>query len=1068
MKAVCSIFTLVCLPLLGDVIGVEKFDYSDGSIGGLAGGSGWNYDRSTEFDDNGVEPGPDSDASDWDILSGTPTVAGNALVTNSSSAKREYNGPSSGAVPNSEERDGAFRGTGVIYYRVDLTRSAGSTWCGISGYDFGGERMYFGVTTANAATGLISIEQTAIAGTTGSKSLAIGQPYTIVAKIDFDSDLLSMWVDPDFSQPETGNTPDVTRAYTATNWNTAVRLASDGEVVWDNLAVATEWLDLDILDDDMDGMPNGYEVRFGLNPAVNDAALDLDEDTLSNFTEFQNGTFPNDKDSDDDFLEDQVENGGGVWVSAAQTGTDPLNPDSDNDALLDGYENNSGIYASATSTGSNPNLADTDEDGALDGTEVLCGSNPVDPFSIPGSGDADFVGADFIYYLNGPIAGRSGGSGFDYDNDLAGNTFTGHTCIPSGWIGNALVTGGILQTNNTNAFRALTGSALSDGNFSTDEAASVSQTLYARFEMTRRSGASWGGLSTYNGTGNEIFFFGISTSSGVPRFAIVDQEVAPGTNYVETVPTPVNVDETYTLVAKIEHDPAAQANGIELSLFINPDLSLGEPTANLVQLLSPVAAINSNTLRFASGEGGNSEWGGLVLGTSWEALSAVADDLDNDEMPDEWERINGLNVGINDAGGNADGDDLSNLEEFTNRTNPQLTDTDGDTLSDSAEVNLHNSNPNVADSDGDGIRDDEEVLPGVDGFITNPNLADSDNDGGSDPDEIENGSDPNDPNDLFGGDRLLVGCDDFDSYDGVILNGSGGFGFDFDTSPENNSFVGHTGTPSLWNDEGASGALVVNGSLVTQNNGASREFNGPLEGAGAGQDERYGAVNQDWFSNAVYIRVKMTRRSGAGVSRFGTDDFGNFRHAFGVFDLGSGPEWGISVDGNTTLSGTVVNDDVPYTLVAKLDYQGDAMTLWVNPDFNDLEGNNTPVQTVTYTNTNWASAVQLGSDGTGQTEWDNLAVARDWSALNKAFNTNPGEGGIMITDTIWNVAGNQVALTWDSIPGATYRIESSVNLKDWNPEQLGVASGGTSTTRAITILAGPPVKLFYRVVLETP
>jgi hypothetical protein len=1066
MKAVCSIFTLVCLPLLGDVIGVEKFDYADGSIGGLTGGSGWNYDRSTEFDNNGVEPGPDGDASNWDILTGTPLVSGNRLVTNSSSAKREYNGPSSGANPNSEERDGAFRGTGVIYYRVDLTRSAGSTWCGISGYDFGGERVYFGVTTANAGTGLISIEETAIAGTNGTKTLAIGQKYTMVTKIDFDSDLLSMWINPDFSQPEAGNAPDVTRVYTGTNWNTAVRLASQGEVVWDNLAVATEWLDLDILDDDLDGMPNGYEIRFGLNPAVNDAALDLDEDTLSNFTEFQNGTFPNDKDSDDDLIEDPFENGGGTWVSATQTGTDPLDPDSDNDALLDGYENNSGTYVSATMTGSNPNLPDTDNDGAIDGTEVLCGSNPVDAFSVPDSGDADFVGADFVYYLNGPIAGKGGGVGFDYDNDLAANIFTGHTCIPSSWTGSAGVSGGVIQTNNTDAFRALSGSALSDGNFSTNEASSQNQVLYAKFEMTRRSGADWGGLSTYDGTGNELFFFGVNSGSGVLQFAIVDQELAPGTNYFETVPTPVNVDETYTLVAKIEHDPAAQANGIELSLFINPDLSLGEPTANLVRLLSPAATINSNTIRLASGGSGIVEWGGLVLGTSWDALEVTPQDLDNDNMPDEWERNNGLTVGIDDSGANADSDDLSNLEEFLNRTNPQLTDTDGDTLSDSAEVNTHGSNPNVADSDGDGIRDDEEVTAGADGFVTNPNLVDTDNDGGSDPEEIENGSDPNDPNDLFGGDRLLVACDDFSSYDGVILNGSGGFGFDFDTSPENGSFVGHTGTTSLWNDEGAGGAFVQNGSLITQNNGASREFNGPLEGAGAGQDERYGAVNEDWFSNAVYIRVKMTRRAGAGVSRFGTDDFGNFRHAFGVFDLGTGPQWGISVDGAPAGSGVAVTDDVPYTVVAKLDYRGDRMTLWVNPDLSDLEGNNTPVQTVTYTNTNWASAVQLGSDGTGQTEWDNLAVVREWSALNKAFDTNPGEGGIVITDSVWNVAGNQVTLTWDSIPGATYRIENSLNLANWSPEQTGIVSGGPSTTRAVTILSGPLQKLFYRVVEE--
>jgi hypothetical protein len=72
MKTVFFILAFGCLPVLGDVVGVEKIDDPDGSIGGLNEGFGWNYDRSTEFDENGVEPGPDSDASDWDILTGTP------------------------------------------------------------------------------------------------------------------------------------------------------------------------------------------------------------------------------------------------------------------------------------------------------------------------------------------------------------------------------------------------------------------------------------------------------------------------------------------------------------------------------------------------------------------------------------------------------------------------------------------------------------------------------------------------------------------------------------------------------------------------------------------------------------------------------------------------------------------------------------------------------------------------------------------------------------------------------------------------------------------------------------
>ena len=44
------------------------------------------------------------------------------------------------------------------------------------------------------------------------------------------------------------------------------------------------------LDDDNDGMPDTYEISAGLNPLINDAAIDSDNDGLTNFDEFQFGT----------------------------------------------------------------------------------------------------------------------------------------------------------------------------------------------------------------------------------------------------------------------------------------------------------------------------------------------------------------------------------------------------------------------------------------------------------------------------------------------------------------------------------------------------------------------------------------------------------------------------------------------------------------------------------------------------------------------------------------------------------------------------------------------------------
>ena len=70
-------------------------------------------------------------------------------------------------------------------------------------------------------------------------------------------------------------------------------------------------------------------------------------------------------------------------------------------------------------------------------------------------------------------------------------------------------------------------------------------------------------------------------------------------------------------------------------------------------------------------------------------------------------------------------------------TNPLDADTDGDGLTDSAEVMIHRTDPLVSDTDGDGLPDGEEIAIG-----TNPLDADSDNDGMTDGWEVGNALNP--------------------------------------------------------------------------------------------------------------------------------------------------------------------------------------------------------------------------------------------------------------------------------------------------------------------------------------
>jgi hypothetical protein len=67
-----------------------------------------------------------------------------------------------------------------------------------------------------------------------------------------------------------------------------------------------------------------------------------------------------------------------------------------------------------------------------------------------------------------------------------------------------------------------------------------------------------------------------------------------------------------------------------------------------------------------------------------------------------------------------DGDGLLNTQETVLGTNPRQADTDGDGLSDGAEVNTFGTNPLLADTDGDGLTDGEEVNI----YKTNPKVSD--------------------------------------------------------------------------------------------------------------------------------------------------------------------------------------------------------------------------------------------------------------------------------------------------------------------------------------------------------
>ena len=141
----------------------------------------------------------------------------------------------------------------------------------------------------------------------------------------------------------------------------------------------------------------------------------------------------------------------------------------------------------------------------------------------------------------------------------------------------------------------------------------------------------------------------------------------------------------------------------------------------------------------------------------------LPNDSDGDALPDTWELAHFPDLGQSGED-DAEPDGLTNSQEFNLGTDPNLADSDGDGLDDSAEFNQFGTNPILADSDDDGLNDGQEVngdpatnplLADSDGDVledgdevlthgTDPTNADSDGDGYKDGIEVVSGSDPND------------------------------------------------------------------------------------------------------------------------------------------------------------------------------------------------------------------------------------------------------------------------------------------------------------------------------------
>ena len=177
---------------------------------------------------------------------------------------------------------------------------------------------------------------------------------------------------------------------------------SDHDDITDIVELGVYGTDPNNGDTDNDGLPDGWEIEYSLNPTDPwDSSTDPDEDNLINLQEYQHGTNPINPDTDSDGLPDGWE----VMYS--------LDPTDSNDALLD-MDGDGLTNLEEQQHSTNPILADTDGDGMPDGWEVSYGFDPVNssdgPLDVDGDGLAN---CDEFRYGTDPYNNDTDGDGFD-------------------------------------------------------------------------------------------------------------------------------------------------------------------------------------------------------------------------------------------------------------------------------------------------------------------------------------------------------------------------------------------------------------------------------------------------------------------------------------------------------------------------------------------------------------------------------------------------------------------------------------------------------------------------------